>query len=66
MRKIVAFITCMLCITGIFAQRSITGKVTEENGSPVANASVAIKETGVGVFTNSEGNFSIRADDRAN
>jgi len=36
MRKIVAFITCMLCITGIFAQRSITGKVTEENGSPVA------------------------------
>ncbi len=65
MRKIVAFITCMLCITGIFAQRSITGKVTEENGSPVANASVAIKETGVGVFTNSEGSFTIRADDRA-
>lgn len=55
----------MLCITGVFAQRSITGKVTEENGSPVANASVAIKETGVGVFTNSEGAFTIRADDRA-
>lgn len=65
MRKIVAFITCMLCITGVFAQRSITGKVTEENGSPVANASVQVKETGVGVFTNSEGTFTIRADDRA-
>jgi hypothetical protein len=65
MRKIVAFITCMLCLTGLFAQRSISGKVTDENGSPVANVSVLVRETGVGVSTNTEGIFTIRTDDRA-
>jgi TonB-linked SusC/RagA family outer membrane protein len=65
MRKIVAFITCMLCLTGIFAQRNISGKVTDENGSPVANASVTIRETGAGVSTNTDGSFTIPIDDRA-
>jgi TonB-linked SusC/RagA family outer membrane protein len=65
MKKILLFITCMLLfITGLLAQRIITGKVTDENGSPVAGASVTIKETGAGISTNADGNFSIQADDR--
>jgi TonB-linked SusC/RagA family outer membrane protein len=64
MKTIVLFLTCMLCVTGIMAQRAITGKVTDETGNPVTNASVTVKETGAGVSTDASGNFSIQADDR--
>jgi TonB-dependent SusC/RagA subfamily outer membrane receptor len=45
--------------------RTITGKVIDENGSPVANASVIIKETKRGTTTDANGNFSILVDSRS-
>ncbi len=43
-----------------FAQKSITGQVTDENGIPLLNASVTVKETGAGVSTNAEGRYTIQ------
>lgn len=42
-------------------QRNITGKVTNELGSPLAGASVVVKGTTTGTLTNNEGDYSIRA-----
>src|SRR4051794_28938746 len=43
-----------------YAQKiSITGKVTDEKGAGLANASVLVQGTSNGVTTNSEGAFSI-------
>jgi TonB-dependent starch-binding outer membrane protein SusC len=65
MKKLLLTVTCMLSVMLVFAQRVITGKVTDENGNPVANASVTVKETGAGVSTNTAGDFSIPVDSRS-
>lgn len=65
MKKLLLTVTCMLSVMLVFAQRVITGKVTDENGNPVVNASVTVKETGAGVSTNGTGNFSIPVDSRS-
>lgn len=61
MRK---FITILLGIVLVYVQlfaqqRIITGKVIDENGNPLANASIIIKGSSVGTTTNAEGNYSI-------
>lgn len=61
MRK---FLTMLLCAVLITAQaaaqnRTVTGKVTDANGKPVANASVIIKGTSTGTSTKEDGTYSI-------
>jgi len=65
MRKLLLFMICTLSVAALFAQRTITGTVTDEGGNPVANASVMVKETGIGVSTNTSGNFTIQVDPKA-
>ena len=43
------------------AQRTITGKVTDEKGLPVANVSVLVKGTTIGTVTKNDGSYSITA-----
>jgi len=43
-------------------ERSITGKVTNESGDPLAGVSVVVKGTAKGTSTNSNGIFSINVD----
>ncbi|MBI3138093.1 MAG: TonB-dependent receptor [Sphingobacteriales bacterium] len=45
--------------TQAMAQRTITGKVTDEKGNPVANASVIVKGTTVGTTSKADGTYSI-------
>jgi TonB-linked SusC/RagA family outer membrane protein len=45
--------------TAALAQRTITGKVTDEKGIPVANASVLIKGTNAGTSTKADGSFNL-------
>lgn len=40
------------------ASRQVTGRVTDEDGHPVANASVMVKGTQIGTSTNENGDFS--------
>lgn len=61
MRKLVSIVfVLLLSITQTFAQqKTVTGKVTEEDGTPVPNATVQVKGSTVGTATNASGNFTI-------
>ena len=48
--------------TSVFAQRiTITGTVTDENGSPLPGSTVLVKGTTVGATTDSDGKYSLDA-----
>jgi TonB-linked SusC/RagA family outer membrane protein len=49
----------MLPVMLVFAQRTITGNVTDENGTPLSGVSVAAKGTKIGTTTNPNGDFSL-------
>jgi TonB-linked SusC/RagA family outer membrane protein len=56
----------LLCTSQLLAQsRTITGRVTEANGTPIAGASVIIHNTNVGTVTNENGTFSIAVPENA-
>ncbi len=60
MRKLLLSLMAIFCIAlSVTAQKTITGKVTDENGAPVANASILVKGTRVGTSTGTDGNFRI-------
>ena len=60
MRKFL-FVSLVLMLTGFasWAQRTVTGKVTDANGNPVPSASVLIQNTRTGTVTKADGSFSI-------
>ena len=60
-------VTLALLTIGVqaFAQNAVTGKVVDAKGEPVVGAGVQIKGTTVGVVTDLDGNFSIKAADKA-
>jgi len=60
MRKLLVALTAVLLFTGqLLAQRTITGKVTDEKGEPIPNASVMVKGSNTGTVTKSDGTYSI-------
>lgn len=61
MRKLVSMtFVLLLTIMQAFAQgKTVTGKVTEEDGTPLPNASIQVKGSSVGTVTNASGNFSL-------
>jgi TonB-linked SusC/RagA family outer membrane protein len=65
MRKLL--LSCMLMLAGLlsFAQRTVTGKVTDANGAPIPGASVVIKNTRTGTVTKDDGTFSINVPENA-
>ncbi len=66
MRKLLLALTAFLFFTGqLLAQKVITGKVTDDKGNPVPNASVLIKGTSIGTTSKEDGSFSITAPDGA-
>jgi TonB-linked SusC/RagA family outer membrane protein len=66
MKKIILFITFLSTLLCAVAQnRTVTGKVTDENGSPISNASVIIKETKRGTTTDINGSYFITVDNRS-
>lgn len=60
MRKLLLlFVAVALCVCQLWAQRLITGKVTDDKGSPIPNASVIIKGTQTGTVTKFDGTYSL-------
>jgi len=61
MRKILIMLLPLLLLQAqLWAQnKTVTGKVTDENGSPVANVSVLVKGTSTGTVTKADGTYSI-------
>jgi TonB-linked SusC/RagA family outer membrane protein len=64
MKKIV-FMVLMgmgLCAAQAFAQqKTVTGRVTSEEGAPVSGVQIVIKGTNTGTLSNAEGGYSVRA-----
>src|SRR5256886_6965393 len=53
----------ILCVApqAVSQQKTVTGKVTSEQGAPLSGVSVVIKGTNTRTSSNNEGNYSIRA-----
>ncbi len=62
MRKLLLLVSGQLfLLSGILAQeKTLTGKVTDESGSPVANASVIVQGTKTGTATKADGSFILK------
>ena len=67
MRKFLFLLMAVILAIGQLQaqERTITGKVTDEKGDAVPNASVVIKGTTVGTTTSSDGSFSISVPSNA-
>jgi len=59
MRKVFLLLAIVLTTTSLWAQRSITGKVTDEKGTPIPNASILVKGASVGTSTGENGMYSL-------
>lgn len=57
------FWACMA--VGSYAQKTITGKITDSKNAPIVGASVAEKGTANGVLSDIDGNYSIKVGENA-
>jgi TonB-linked SusC/RagA family outer membrane protein len=66
LKKILVLFAITVLSIGAFAQNknTVTGIVKDENGNPVANASVTIKGTTIGSITDTKGAFTIDAPNK--
>jgi TonB-dependent starch-binding outer membrane protein SusC len=66
MRKLFLFLWGVLLFAAqAIAQRSITGKVTDEKGNPLPNVSVLAKGTVTGTVTKDDGTYALRVPENA-
>lgn len=65
MRKLLLLLLAVgICVSQLYAQsRSINGKVTTVDGSPLPNASILIKGTSYGTTTKADGTYSMNVPD---
>jgi TonB-dependent starch-binding outer membrane protein SusC len=60
MRKMLGLVMGLILLTfSAMAQRTVTGRVTDEKGVPIPNVSVVIKGTQTGTVTNTEGFYTV-------
>lgn len=59
MRRFLLFSMMLFFAGSAFAQRTLTGKVTDENAHPISGASVQVLNSKAGTVTNDYGNFSL-------
>jgi TonB-linked SusC/RagA family outer membrane protein len=65
LRKII-IVVCALCWTfSLYAQKTITGTVTDVNDEPIAGASVFVKSTTSGVVTDMNGTYRLNVPENA-
>ncbi|MFN3755690.1 MAG: SusC/RagA family TonB-linked outer membrane protein [Flavobacterium sp.] len=61
MKKLI--LTCLVAMISsqfIIAQKTVTGKVTDNTGMPLPGASVMIKNTNIGGITDFDGNYNLK------
>jgi len=59
MKKFVFIIFAVFLTNILFAQKTITGFISDKNSNPIENVSVKVKFTNISTTTNSNGNYSI-------
>jgi TonB-dependent starch-binding outer membrane protein SusC len=68
-RKLTICFTVLLFLFGtniVYAQKTVTGKVTNQTNDPLPQVSVAVKGTKTGTLTDAGGNFSLSMPDGKN
>jgi len=66
MKRIILLFSLMLSFTVLFAQqKSVTGKVTDDNNEPVPGANVVVKGTTIGTVTDMDGNYKLQIPETA-
>jgi len=67
MRKFLLLsVTALLVTLQLWAQRTITGRVTDDRGNPLPNISVQLKGTNSGTVTGTDGSFSLNVQGNQN
>ena len=59
MKRILLFVSLLIIAANIFAQQSITGTLTNEDGKPVANVTVSVKNLDKTTTSDANGNYTI-------
>ncbi|MEM7658210.1 MAG: SusC/RagA family TonB-linked outer membrane protein [Bacteroidota bacterium] len=60
MRKLLLILAIgMLSFSSLWAQKAVSGTVTNQDGSPMEGVTVLVQGTTIGVYTDTEGKFSI-------
>ncbi|HYK57636.1 MAG TPA: carboxypeptidase-like regulatory domain-containing protein, partial [Flavisolibacter sp.] len=66
MRKFLCLIMAVIAMTTLsWAQRTISGKVTDDKGVPVPNVSIQVKGTQTGTVSRQDGSFSLAVPSNA-
>ncbi|HVE60223.1 MAG TPA: carboxypeptidase-like regulatory domain-containing protein [Chitinophagaceae bacterium] len=66
MRKLALLsIIAMLITMQLWAQRTVTGRVTDNQGNGLPNVSVQVKGTSAGTVTGSDGSYSVNVPETA-
>ncbi len=66
MRKFLCLIMAVMAMTtSLWAQRTISGKVTDDKGVPVPNVSIQVKGTQTGTVSSTDGSFSLTVPSNA-
>lgn len=58
-RKLVLLFACLLVAGTMSAQKRVTGRVTDANGTPLAEAAVRVAGTKIVTYTDANGNFTL-------
>ena len=59
-KRIITFLLALLFVGAqVFAQNSVTGKVTDSKGEAIPGASIIVKGTQTGTMTNMDGSYSL-------
>ena len=64
--KRILFLLFTICQISLFAQTTITGKVTDKKNNPILGASVYLDGTYDGTSTNEKGAFSFKTEEKGN
>ncbi|HKK43244.1 MAG TPA: TonB-dependent receptor, partial [Bacteroidales bacterium] len=64
MKKLVFLVIFQIIVVSAFSQQSVKGKVTDDKDNPVIGASVQVKHTLRGTFTDVNGSYSIEASSK--
>ena len=65
MKKLLLLVTLMLTVSVMFAQRKVSGTVTDTDGAPVPGVAVLIKGTTMGAYTDDAGKYTVDVPDNA-
>ena len=67
MKKVfLLFALLFVCVSMTFAQRTVTGNITDTSGFPLIGANVLVKGTTIGTITDIDGNYSLEVPDGNN